>query len=163
MPGTPTERPLNRAELNGSGAPFSQNESTRIAAGAVSRWSIDVTEPLAVRSSRKPPPPMPHENGSVTPSTAAAVIAASTAFPPPRRVSTAAWVASVSTVAAAPPVPIAVGGPVGAVAAAAGPASARMGREAAVTSEQSVARMSPPRDEVASTISDPAYSRCKQG
>ena len=69
---------------------------------------------------------MPHENGSVTPSTAAAVTAASTALPPRRSVSIAAWVASVSTVAAAPPVPVAVGGPTGAVAAAAVPASAAM-------------------------------------
>ena len=37
----------------------------------------------------------------------------------------AAWVASVSTVAAAPPVPVAVGGPDGAVAAVAVPARRR--------------------------------------
>src|SRR5206468_1895887 len=61
----------------------------------------------------KPPPPTPDENGSVTPSTPAAVTAASTALPPPFRVSIAAWVASVSTVAAAPPVPVAVAGPCG--------------------------------------------------
>ena len=36
-PGTPAESPLYRASLNGSGAPFSKNESGRIAAGAVSR------------------------------------------------------------------------------------------------------------------------------
>ena len=59
----------------------------------------------------KPPPPIPHENGSVTPRTAAAATAASTALPPSRSVSMAACVASVSTVAAAPPVPVAVGGP----------------------------------------------------
>src|SRR5829696_6917394 len=59
----------------------------------------------------KPPPPIPQENGSVTPRTAADATAASTAFPPRRRMPTAASVASVSTDAAAPPVPIAVGGP----------------------------------------------------
>ena len=68
----------------------------------------------------KPPPPMPHENGSVTPSTPAAATAASTALPPLLSVSIAACVASVSTVAAAPPVPIDVGGPDGATAADAG-------------------------------------------
>ncbi len=57
----------------------------------------------------KPPPPMPAENGSVTPSTPAAATAASTALPPDRSVSMAASVARTSTVAAAPPVPIAVG------------------------------------------------------
>ncbi len=56
-----------------------------------------------------PPPPMPHENGSVTPSTPAAATAASTAFPPRRSVSMAAWVPARSTVAAAPPLPMAVG------------------------------------------------------
>ena len=59
----------------------------------------------------KPPPPMPHENGSVTPSTPAAATAASTALPPAFSVSIAACVASVSTLAAAPPVPVDVGGP----------------------------------------------------
>src|SRR5215210_1306452 len=57
----------------------------------------------------KPPPPMPQENGSTTPSTPAAAIAASTALPPERRTSIAALVASGSTVAADPPLPIAVG------------------------------------------------------
>ena len=58
----------------------------------------------------------------------------------------AAWVASVSTVAAAPPVPVAVGGPEGAVAAVAVPASAaKIVREAAEMSEQSLTRISPPR------------------
>ena len=57
----------------------------------------------------KPPPPMPDENGSVTPSTAAAATAASTALPPRRSTSSAAPVATLSTVAAAPPVPCAVG------------------------------------------------------
>ena len=47
----------------------------------------------------------------MTPRTAAAATAASTALPPLRSVSTAACVASMSTVAAAPPVPIDVGGP----------------------------------------------------
>src|SRR3954454_17514961 len=56
-----------------------------------------------------PPPPMPQEKGSTTPSTPAAATAASTALPPERRTSIAAWVASGSTVAAAPPLPTAVG------------------------------------------------------
>src|SRR5919204_2387544 len=64
-----------------------------------------------------PPPPIPQENGSVTPSTAAAVTAASMALPPFLSVSIAACVASVSTDAAAPPVPTDVGGPNGATAA----------------------------------------------
>src|SRR3954451_939228 len=64
----------------------------------------------------KPPPPTPHENGSVTPSPPAAVPAASTALPPLRSVATAASVASRSTVAAAPPVPVEVAGPAGATA-----------------------------------------------
>src|SRR5437764_2901871 len=55
----------------------------------------------------KPPPPMPATYGSVTPSVAAAATAASTASPPRRRTSTADRVASGSTVAAAPPLPIA--------------------------------------------------------
>ena len=58
-----------------------------------------------------PPPPIPHENGSVTPSTAAAATAASTALPPRRKMSIPACVASLSTDAAAPPVPTEVGGP----------------------------------------------------
>ena len=90
--------------------PFSKNESGCIVAGAFSRPSIVVTLPLAVRMTMKPPPPMPHENGSVTPSTPAAATAASTALPPSSSTSIAACVASVSTVAAAPPVPRAVGG-----------------------------------------------------
>src|SRR4029077_16090949 len=55
----------------------------------------------------------------------AAVTAASTAFPPRFNASIAACVASVSTLAAAPPVPVEVGGPVGATAAAATPISTR--------------------------------------
>ena len=51
---------------------------------------------------------MPHEYGSVTPSTPAATTAASTALAPWRSASTAAAVAYGSTVAAAPPVPVAV-------------------------------------------------------
>ena len=82
VPGTPAESPLQRASLNASGAPPSQNESGRIAPGAVSRPSIVVTSPSAVRMTMKPPPPIPHENGSVTPSTPAATTAASTAFAP---------------------------------------------------------------------------------
>src|SRR5215203_4132549 len=58
----------------------------------------------------KPPPPTPHENGSVTPSTAAAATAASTAVPPFFSMSMPACEASRSTVAAAPPVPVDVGG-----------------------------------------------------
>jgi hypothetical protein len=89
--------------------PFSKNESGRIAAGAFSRESIVVTRPLGRRMTMKPPPPMPHENGSVTPSTAAAAIAASTALPPRRRTRVAAFVATPSAVATAPPLPLAVG------------------------------------------------------
>src|SRR5262249_22639174 len=117
VPGTPTDMPLQRASLNGSGTPFSQNEDGVIASGAVSRPSMVVTFPLAVRMTMKPPPPTPHENGSVTPSTPAAATAASIAFPPALSVSMAACVASVSTLAAAPPVPMEVGGPEGATAA----------------------------------------------
>src|SRR3954454_1695094 len=117
VPGTPTDRPLQRASLNGSGAPFSQNDVGVIASGAVSRPSSVVTLPLAVRMTMKPPPPTPHENGSVTPSTPAAATAASTALPPAFSVSMAACVANVSTLAAAPPVPMDVGGPFGATAA----------------------------------------------
>ncbi len=113
MPGTPTERPLYRASAKGSGTPFSQNESGRIAAGAVSRPSIVVTPPLLSLITMKPPPPIPQEKGSVTPRTAAATTAASTALPPARSASTAACVASVSTVAAAPPLPVWLGGPCG--------------------------------------------------
>src|SRR4051812_41629173 len=54
-----------------------------------------------------PPPPMPATYGSVTPRVAAAATAASTALPPRRSTSIADRVASWSTVAAAPPVPIA--------------------------------------------------------
>ncbi len=74
-----------------------------MAAGAVSRESMVVTLPSAVRMSMKPPPPMPAENGSVTPSTAAAITAASTAFAPCLSARIAARVALMSTVAAAPP------------------------------------------------------------
>src|SRR3954447_4239881 len=66
----------------------------------------------------KPPPPTPEENGSTNPSTPAAAIAASTAWRPARRTRIAAWVASGSTVAAAPRVPTAVGVLAGAVTAA---------------------------------------------
>ena len=111
MPGTPTDMPLNRALLKESGAPFSQNEVGVMAAGAVSRPSIVVTLPPAVRITMKPPPPTPHENGSVTPRTPAAATAASIAFPPFVSVSIAACVAIRSTLAAAPPWPIEIGGP----------------------------------------------------
>ena len=57
----------------------------------------------------KPPPPMPQLYGSTTPSTLAAAIAASNALPPPAITSIAACVASGSTLAAAPPLPLAVG------------------------------------------------------
>src|SRR4051794_16016828 len=67
----------------------------------------------------KPPPPTPHEKGSATPRTPAAATAASTAFPPLCSASIAARVASVSTLPAAPPLPVEVGGPDGATAAAA--------------------------------------------
>src|SRR5262245_11784344 len=123
VPGTPTDMPLNRASLNGSGTPFSQNDVGVIAADARSRPSIVTTRPSAVRMTMKPPPPTPHENGSVTPRTAAVVTAASMALPPLFSVSIAACVASVSTDAAAPPVPIDVGGPDGATAADAATAS----------------------------------------
>ena len=95
--------------MKASGAPFSQNESGRIARGDSSRPSIVVTFPLEVRITMNPPPPMPHENGSVTPSTPAAATAASTAFPPWRSVRMAACVPARSTLAAAPPLPTAVG------------------------------------------------------
>jgi hypothetical protein len=61
---------------------------------------------------------MPDEKGSVTPSTAAAATAASTALPPALRMSMPALLASRSTVAIAPPVPVAVGCLVAAGAAA---------------------------------------------
>jgi hypothetical protein len=84
-------------------------EPGHIARGPSSRESMVVTFPSGVRMTMNPPPPIPHENGSVTPSTAAAATAASTAFPPFRRTSMAARVPSRSTVAAAPPLPVAVG------------------------------------------------------
>ncbi len=108
VPGTPAESPLQRASAIESAVPFSKNESGFMWAGAVSRPSIDVTRPSGVRISMKPPPPTPQLNGSVTPSTPAAVTAASTALPPLRRASIAAPVATESTLAAAPPVPVAV-------------------------------------------------------
>jgi hypothetical protein len=45
VPGTPADSPLQRASANASGAPFSKNESGRIADPAVSRPSIVVTLP----------------------------------------------------------------------------------------------------------------------
>src|SRR5829696_6853082 len=77
----------------------------------------------------KPPPPTPHENGSVTPSTAAAATAASIAFPPSARMSIAACEASRSTDAAAPPVPVEVGGS----------DAARVGADAAIAAATSAA------------------------
>src|SRR3954470_24818364 len=79
----------------------------------------------------KPPPPSPHENGSATPRTPAAANAASTAFPPLFRASIAACLPSVSTLAAAPPVPVDVAGPDGATAAAATPIRVRNERTSA--------------------------------
>ena len=61
MPGTPADRPLQRAGSKVSAVPFSKNESGRIAAGDSSRESIVVTLPSGVRIVMKPPPPMPHE------------------------------------------------------------------------------------------------------
>ena len=61
MPGMPAEMPLKRASSNGSGFPFSQNESGFMVAGDSSRPSIVVTFPRAVRITMNPPPPMPHE------------------------------------------------------------------------------------------------------
>src|SRR3954452_5020352 len=55
------------------------------------------------------PPRTPREKGSPTRRPPAAAIAASTALPPERRTRIAAWVASGSTVAAAPRVPTALG------------------------------------------------------
>ena len=57
----------------------------------------------------KPPPPMPHEYGSVTPRAAAVATVASTALPPSLRTRIPTRDASRSTVATAPPVPVAVG------------------------------------------------------
>src|SRR5919198_2170344 len=54
-----------------------------------------------------PPPPIPATYGSVTPRVAATATAASTAFPPLRRISMPTRVASASTLATAPPVPVA--------------------------------------------------------
>src|SRR5215213_8596739 len=96
----------------------------------------------------KPPPPIPHENGSMTPRTAAAVTAASTALPPPRNVSTAACVARVSTVAAAPPVPVAVAGPCGPTSAEAATCEATTttpASSATAIERTSGRRMAPPR------------------
>jgi hypothetical protein len=90
VPGTPADRPLQRASSNGSAAPSSKNDVGCIAAGDSSRESMVVILPSRVRMTMKPPPPMPHENGSVTPSTPAAATAASTALPPSRRVVIAA-------------------------------------------------------------------------
>src|SRR4029453_14076383 len=56
-----------------------------------------------------PPPPMPAEYASVTPRVAAAATAASTALPPRRSTSRPAAEASRSTVAIAPPGPVATG------------------------------------------------------
>src|SRR5919197_6752480 len=109
VPGTPAERPLKRASLKLSGLAFSKNESGRIVAGDFSRPSIVVTLPCGVRMTMNPPPPMPQLNGSTTPSTPAAATAPSTALPPCARLSTAAFVARTSTLAAAPPVPRATG------------------------------------------------------
>jgi len=52
---------------------------------------------------------MPAENGSVTPSAAAVAMAASAALPPAFRMSMPTWVASASTLATAPPLPVITG------------------------------------------------------
>src|SRR5919198_3994642 len=90
-----------------------------------------------------PPPPTPQEYGSTTPSVAAAAIAASTALPPRRSVWIAARVATGSTVAAAPPVPMAVGCFAGAVWAAA--AAGRGSSEAAAAATAGRSAWSMPR------------------
>ena len=64
------------------------------AAGAISRPSIAVNLPSALRIRIRHPPPMPEFSPSTTPSVSAAVTAASTALPPSRNTSTAASVAS---------------------------------------------------------------------
>src|SRR3954470_17427448 len=69
-----------------------------------------------------PPPPSPATYGSVTPRVALAATAASIALPPLLRIPIAVLVASLSTDAAAPPVPVATAWDC--AAAAAGNASA---------------------------------------
>src|SRR3954454_5158443 len=69
-----------------------------------------------------PPPPSPATYGSVTPRVALAATAASIALPPLLRIPIAVLVASLSTEAAAPPVPVATAWDC--AAAAAGSASA---------------------------------------
>src|SRR3954453_4366371 len=92
------------------GLPSMKKLSGFIAAGAFSRLSIVVIRRLSPpRRPMNPPPPMPQLYGSTTPSTLAAATAASNALPPARMTSIAACVASGSTLAAAPPVPFAVG------------------------------------------------------
>src|SRR5204862_6946492 len=110
VPGTPTEKPLLTASAKGNGCPVAGSTKAvgRIAAGAVSRPSRVTTRCVAAwKYTKKPPPPIPAEYGSVTPRVAAAATAASTALPPARSTSIADRLASASTVATAPPVPIA--------------------------------------------------------
>jgi hypothetical protein len=92
------------------GWPLMKNESGFMSFGEISRESIVVIRPLRPsRNVMKPPPPRPQLYGSTTPSTLAAAIAPSNALPPRLSTSIAALVASGSTLAAAPPVPLAVG------------------------------------------------------
>ncbi len=70
---------------------------------------VEILPVLPSRITMKPPPPIPQLYGSTTPSTLAAATAASNAFPPSASTSIAACVASGSTLAAAPPEPLAVG------------------------------------------------------
>src|SRR3954469_6923575 len=90
----------------------------------------------------KPPPPPPHEYASTTPRPAAAATAASMALPPRRSTSIAARVASGSTVAAAPPVPTAVGCLAGVPCPSAGPAAGARNRRPAATTARGRRRMS---------------------
>src|SRR5919204_1290998 len=86
-----------------------------------------------------PPPPIPATYGSVTPSTAAAATAASTALPPSLRIAIAARDASVSTLAAAPPVPIATACLLGVGAATARATNAQRNDVSAAATKTSVA------------------------
>ena len=99
---TPLERNLVRRERPGTpdasgpvwlavgiGLPSRTNISLFAAAGAISRPSIAVNFPSAVRIRIRHPPPMPEFSPSTTPSVSAAVTAASTALPPSRKTSNA--------------------------------------------------------------------------
>src|ERR671912_2206503 len=88
-----------------------------------------------------PPPPMPAEYASVTPRVAAAATAASTALPPSRSTSRPAAEASRSTVAIAPPVPVATGCLVSSRPPLAGAAGAVAARNRAARRAASRARL----------------------